>query len=194
MSLRWSSSTNGITEGSLELSKITSWAVIMALICSKFITIALSLVPVQSKGRRARGQGSEGHGQEGPSVAWWRTFRPPRPELALLSPAGAMAGLRFLSYGDGSSSKLPLRWFLWERFIVSEWERHWVPLWERFTVNGWESWVRLGSREMVSGVKMEIMGNWEERKREKREWEKRNGFLFVFTFSIKRVWQKKAKN
>lgn len=70
-SLRRSSSTNGVTERSAELTSKTSWAVMMALMCSRFITIALSLPSTV-----------DGHRRTGSRIRRSRAGRPVRRMMA----------------------------------------------------------------------------------------------------------------
>lgn len=72
-SLRWSSSMNGITDGSLEFSKRTSWAVMMALMCSKLMTMA-----------RSRPRTVDGYERSGSRIRRSRAGRPVRRMMACL--------------------------------------------------------------------------------------------------------------
>jgi len=69
--LAWSSWTKGVTEGSRELRRRTSWAVMMALMCSKLMTMALS------RPRRV-----EGYERRGSNMRRSRAGRPVRRMMA----------------------------------------------------------------------------------------------------------------
>ena len=71
--LLWSSSTKGVTDGSRELSKRTSWAVMIALMCSRFITIA-----------RSRPNTVDGYERSGSKIRRSRAGRPVRLMIACL--------------------------------------------------------------------------------------------------------------